>query len=67
MVDPSAPYRPLPSQADREKLIEQAKRVLAEAQAIAERLDRSFALLSAERPAKSTTGGSHARIGGNPR
>jgi hypothetical protein len=49
------PQKPLLSQTDRQKIIEQAKLVLTEARAIAEKCDQTFALLSAERPAECTT------------
>ena len=48
MVNHFAPHRPLPCRADRQKIIERAKLVLVEARATAERLDRSFDVISAE-------------------
>jgi hypothetical protein len=54
MLNYPAPYRPLPCRAERQKIIEQAQLVLAEARAIAEEWDQTFALLSVERPAECT-------------
>ncbi|HEY5910657.1 MAG TPA: response regulator [Verrucomicrobiae bacterium] len=54
MVKHFAPHMPLPCRADRQKLIEQAQRVVAEARATADQLDRSFAPLSVELPAECT-------------
>ena len=53
-VDPSAPHRSLPCRADRQKIIEHAELVLAEARAIARQWDGSLALLSAQQPAECT-------------
>ena len=52
MVNHFASHMPLPCRPDRQKLIEQAKHVLAEARATAEQADRAFALLWAELPAE---------------
>jgi hypothetical protein len=49
MVKHFAPHRPLPCRADRQKIVERAKLVLVEARATAERLDRSFEVISAQR------------------
>ena len=48
MIDHSAFKRPLPCRADRTKIIEQAKLVQAQAQALARQLDQSLTLLTAE-------------------
>jgi hypothetical protein len=45
MVNHSVPHGPLPCRAHRSKIVEQAKLVLAEAQALAEQLDGSIACL----------------------
>jgi hypothetical protein len=52
MSDHRLAYRPLPCREDRQKLIEQAVLVLAEARAIKEQWDQIFARLSAERLAE---------------
>jgi hypothetical protein len=51
----STPYRPLPCQADRQKIIAQAELVLAEARAIARQWDGSLALLSPSSPPNAQT------------
>jgi hypothetical protein len=43
-----SPHRPLPCQAEHQKIIEQAKFVLAEAQTIAKRCGQTLTLLSAD-------------------
>ena len=53
MINRSAPERPLPCHADRRKIIEQAELILAEARAIAEQSDGSFALRATEALAES--------------
>ena len=47
-----ADHRPLPAQADRQKIIEQARLILAAARALTGQSDRCLALPSAERPAE---------------
>lgn len=53
MTDHSARKRLLPCRADRTKIIEQAKLVQAQAQALAKQLDQSLTLLAAEQPMES--------------
>lgn len=57
-----APHRPLPCRIDRQKVVDQANLVLAEARAIADQSDRSFALLLAERPAQYTSAATSSRF-----
>ena len=53
MINHSAPERPLPCRADRRKIIEEAELILAEARAVGEQSDGSFAPLAAEAPGES--------------
>lgn len=55
----SVPARSLPSRADRQKVMDQAHLVLAEARRIAEQSDRTLAPVPAEPP-----GGTRAGAGG---
>jgi hypothetical protein len=50
MINHSAPGKTLPCLADRQEILEQANLLLAEARAVADRSDRTMALLSAEEP-----------------
>jgi hypothetical protein len=54
IVNQLAPHRPLPCREDRQKILEQAEVVVAQARAIAEHLDRSVGWLTVERPAEGT-------------
>ena len=49
MINYSAPGRSLPCRADRQKIMERANLVLAEARLVAEQSDRILALLAPER------------------
>lgn len=53
MINYCAPGRLLPCRANRQKIMDQANLVLAEARLVAEQSDRTLALLAAKRPAGS--------------
>ena len=55
MTDHSAFKRLLPCRADRTKIIERARLVQAQAQALAKQLDQSLTLLAPEQPVNPVT------------
>ena len=61
-----ADHRPLPSQADRQKIIEQARLILAAARTLTGQSDRCLALPSAERPAEDTVAAASSSLQRGP-